>query len=183
MPTNTVSGAAPDLSLTADELAAFARDGYVLRRNLFADWRSSLTTVLLLALAVYLLPGVLQWSLFQAVFGAHADACQAARGNGACWGVITEKWRIIIFGRYPFEEQWRPEVATLLMVAGLVVSCIRWFWRPWLALLWVGVLAVFFALMRGGVLGLSPVRTDLWGGLPLTVMLSELISAARAQFW
>jgi general L-amino acid transport system permease protein len=145
-----------------------------LRRNLFADWRSSLTTVLLLALAVYLLPGVLQWSLFQAVFGAHADACQAARGSGACWGVITEKWRIIIFGRYPFEEQWRPEVATLLMVAGLVVSCIRWFWRPWLALLWVGVLAVFFALMRGGVLGLSPVRTDLWGGLPLTVMLATL---------
>ncbi len=36
MPTNAASGAAPDLSLTADELAVFARDGYVLRRNLFA---------------------------------------------------------------------------------------------------------------------------------------------------
>jgi general L-amino acid transport system permease protein len=145
-----------------------------LRRNLFGDWRSSVTTVLLGALGLYLLPGVLQWGLFQAVFGANADACQAARGSGACWGVVTEKWRIIIFGRYPFQEQWRPEVATLLMVAALVVSCIRWFWRPWLALLWVGVLAVFFALMGGGVLGLSPVRTDLWGGLPLTVMLATL---------
>lgn len=37
MTTMTESGAAPDLSLTADELAAFARDGYVLRRGLFAS--------------------------------------------------------------------------------------------------------------------------------------------------
>jgi general L-amino acid transport system permease protein len=145
-----------------------------LRRNLFGDWKSSLTTVVLLVVALATLPSLVGWGLFQAVFAANAEACQAARGSGACWGVVTEKWRIIIFGRYPFEEQWRPEVATLLMVGGLVVSCIRWFWTRWLALLWVGILAVFFVLMGGGVLGLTPVRTDLWGGLPLTVMLSTL---------
>lgn len=145
-----------------------------LRRNLFGDWKSGLTTVVLAAVALLTLPSVAGWGLFQAVFPANAEACQAARGSGACWGVITEKWRIIIFGRYPFEEQWRPEVATLLMVGGLVVSCIRFFWTRWLALLWVGILALFFALMGGGVLGLTPVRTDLWGGLPLTVMLATL---------
>jgi general L-amino acid transport system permease protein len=145
-----------------------------LRRNLFGDWKSSLTTVVLLVVALATLPSAAGWGLFQAVFAANAEACQAARGSGACWGVVTEKWRIIIFGRYPFEEQWRPELATLVMVGGLVVSCIRLFWTRWLALLWVGILAVFFVLMGGGVLGLSPVRTDLWGGLPLTVMLSTL---------
>lgn len=145
-----------------------------LRRNLFGDWRSALTTVLLIGLALYLLPGAAQWGVMQAVFRADADTCQAARGAGACWGVITEKWRVIIFGRYPFEEQWRPEVATTLMVLGLVLSCIRRFWSRWLVVLWIGVLAVFFTLMGGGVFGLSPVRTDLWGGLPLTVMLSTL---------
>ena len=146
-----------------------------LRRNLFGDWKSAATTVALVGLALYLLPGIAQWGLLQAVFGADADACQAARGSGACWGVVTEKWRLIVFGRYPFEEQWRPEVATTLMVAALVASCVRWFWRPWLLVaLWVVVLAVFFALMGGGVLGLTPVRTDLWGGLPLTVMLATL---------
>jgi general L-amino acid transport system permease protein len=65
-------------------------------------------------------------------------------------------------------------VATGLMLGGLVLSCMRAFWKPWLALMWVGILAVFFALMAGGVLGLSPVRTDLWGGLPLTIMLATL---------
>ncbi len=145
------------------------------RRNLFGDWRSAVTTAALLALALYLLPGLAQWGAVRAVFGADADACQAARGSGACWGVVTEKWRLIIFGRYPFDEQWRPELATTLMVAALVASCIRWFWRPWLlAALWVATLAAFFVLMGGGVLGLAPVRTDLWGGLPLTVMLATL---------
>jgi general L-amino acid transport system permease protein len=93
---------------------------------------------------------------------------------GACWGVITEKWRLIIFGRYPFDEQWRPEVATLAMVALLVASCVRTFWKPWLVLLWVAVLALFFALMGGGVFGLEEVDTDRWGGLPLTIMLATL---------
>ena len=93
---------------------------------------------------------------------------------GACWGVVTEKYRLIIFGRYPFEQQWRPLVATLLMLGLLVASCVRFCWKPWLALLWVGVLAVFFALMYGNVLGLSKVETDRWGGLPLTLLLASL---------
>ena len=156
--------------------APIRTEGFVpwVRRNLFGNWRNGVTTVLLIGLALYMLPGLAQWGLFQAVFNANSEACQAARGNGACWGVVTEKWRLIVFGRYPFEEHWRPELATFLMVGGLVVSCIRWFWKPWLVLLWVAVLAVFFILMGGGVFGLSPVRTDLWGGLPLTVMLATL---------
>ncbi|MBA4255392.1 MAG: amino acid ABC transporter permease [Polaromonas sp.] len=145
-----------------------------LRANLFADWRSSATTVFLLVLGLILLPKLFDWGLFSAVFSANADACQAVRGSGACWGVVTEKYRIILFGRYPFEEQWRPLVATGLMVGGLVVSCIRIFWKPWLGLMWVAILAIFFTLMSGGVLGMEEVRTDVWGGLPLTVMLATL---------
>jgi general L-amino acid transport system permease protein len=87
---------------------------------------------------------------------------------------VTEKYRLIIFGRYPFEQQWRPLVATLLMLGLLVASCVRFCWKPWLVLLWVGVLAVFFTLMYGNVLGLSKVETDRWGGLPLTLLLASL---------
>jgi general L-amino acid transport system permease protein len=36
------------------------------------------------------------------------------------------------------------------------------------------VLAVFFVLMGGGYFGLTQVSTDLWGGLPLTIMLATL---------
>lgn len=144
------------------------------RHNLFSSTGNTLTTLFVVGLALYILPGVFQWGLFNAVFAADAPSCQAARGQGACWGVVTEKYRVILFGRFPYEEQWRPLLATLLMIGGLVLSCMRFFWKPWLALVWVAVLAAFFGLMGGGVLGLSPVRSDSWGGLPLTVMLATL---------
>ena len=145
-----------------------------LRRNLFGSRGNTVSTLLLLGLALWWLPGLFQWAVTAAIVEPDADQCQAARGVGACWGVITEKWRLIIFGRYPFEEQWRPEVATVVMVALLMVSCIRAFWRPWLVALWAAGLALFFALMGGGVLGLEAVDTDRWGGLPLTIMLATL---------
>ncbi len=97
------------------------------RANLFGNWMSTAATLLMVLLAFWLVPPFLGWAVMNAVVRPDADACQAARGVGACWGVITEKWRFIIFGRYPFESQWRPEVATILLLGLLVVSCIRAF--------------------------------------------------------
>jgi general L-amino acid transport system permease protein len=146
-----------------------------MRTNLFGNWSSSLATLLVLAAAVWWLPGILRWALFDAVFKADAGLCQAARETGgACWGVVTEKYRLIIFGRYPFESHWRPLIATVALVALLVASCVRAFWRPWLVLLWAAVLALFFGLMFGGFAGMAFVPTDRWGGLPLTVMVATL---------
>ncbi|MGZ5034820.1 MAG: hypothetical protein ACXWAC_16610, partial [Usitatibacter sp.] len=156
--------------------APIRTSGFVawLRANLFGDWKSTVTTIALLVLAVLYLPGVANWVVIRAVFEPSLADCAAARGSGACWGVVAEKYRLIILGRYPFEEQWRPVAATLLLLGLLVVSCTRRFWKPWLIALWIMVLALFFVLMRGGVLGLSMVTTDLWGGLPLTIMLATL---------
>lgn len=144
-----------------------------IRANLFGDRKTSLATVLVGGLLLWYLPQLVQWALLKAVWLPQADACRAAAA-GACWGVVAEKYRLIIFGRYPFDEQWRPLVATALMVALLVASCIRIFWKPWLAALWLVVLAAFFVLMHGNTLGLTLVETDRWGGLPLTILLASL---------
>ncbi|MBA3496912.1 MAG: amino acid ABC transporter permease [Ramlibacter sp.] len=145
-----------------------------LRRNLFGDWKTAGSTIVLGALLLWFVPQFLNWSLLQAVWAPDLKACRAAEGVGACWGVVAEKFRLIIFGRYPFGEQWRPLVATALMLAMLVASCTRPLWKPWLAVLWVVVLAVFFVLMYGNTLGLTKVETDRWGGLPLTILLATL---------
>ena len=145
-----------------------------LKRNLFSNLPSTLATLILLGLAVWWVPQLISWALIKAVYVPSFQACQDARGTGACWGVVTEKYRLIIFGRYPFEEQWRPLIATVAMVGTLVISCIRVFWKPWLVLLWAAMLVVFFGLMFGGFAGLSHVPTDRWGGLPLTVLLATL---------
>ena len=144
-----------------------------MRGNLFGNWQTSLGTVVLGGFLLWIVPQILSWALFRAAWAPNADACRID-GVGACWGVIAEKYRLIIFGRYPFEEQWRPLVATTLMLALLMASCARAFWKPWLTLLWVAALAAFFTIMFGGVLGLSRVETDRWGGLPLTILLASL---------
>jgi general L-amino acid transport system permease protein len=144
-----------------------------IRFNLFGDLTTSLMTLVIGGAFLYLIPQFLSWAIFRASWAPDFNACRV-EGAGACWGVVTEKYRIILFGRYPFEEQWRPLVATLLMLGLLVASCTRAFWHAWLALVWVVVLSMFFALMYGNVLGLSKVETDRWGGLPLTILLASL---------
>ena len=141
--------------------------------NLFSGWVTGLLTVLIGGALLYLIPQFLSWAIFRAAWAPNYDACRVD-GVGACWGVVAEKYRFILFGRYPFEEQWRPLIATLLLLSLLVASCIRAFWHAWLGILWVVVLAVFFMLMYGNVLGLSKVETDRWGGLPLTLLLASL---------
>ena len=149
-----------------------------IRANLFSSWLNSGITLLLGAVLLAVLPQILSWGIAHAVWTADADQCNAARGTGACWGVIAEKYRPIIFGRYPFEEQWRPFLATLLLMALLIASCVRQFWRVWLAGAWMIGLSVFLIIMHGGIFGLSKVETGLWGGLPLTLLLSALSLAA-----
>jgi general L-amino acid transport system permease protein len=143
------------------------------KSNLLADWKTSLATVIIGAVLLWLVPQILNWALVKAVWSASYEACRA-EGAGACWGVITEKYRVIIFGRYPFEEHWRPLVATTLLLALLVTSCMRMCWKAWLPVLWLVVMTVFFTLMYGNTLGLTKVETDRWGGLPLTLLLSSI---------
>ena len=143
-----------------------------LRQNLFASIPNALATLLLLAVLGWLALKGVRWGLLQAVFVPDADRCQAARGFGACWGVVVEKGTFILLGRYPQAQLWRPLVATLSLLVPVLASCSSRCWKPWLAILWAMGLGVFFALMAGGTLGLSKVPTDQWGGLPLTILLS-----------
>jgi len=144
-----------------------------IRINLFGDWITGLMTLLVGGALLWIVPQFLSWAVFRAAWLPDYEACRVD-GVGACWGVVAEKYRIILFGRYPFEEQWRALLAMTLMLAMLVGSCTRAFWKPWLAPAWVVTLAVFFLLMYGDAMGLEKVETDRWGGLPLTILLASL---------
>ena len=112
------------------------------------------------------------WAVLNAVFRPDAVACHALEGSGACWGVVAEKYRVIFFGRYPVEEQWRPLLATLLMLALLGASTVKCLQNRRLLLIWGVGLAVFILLLKGGLFGLANVDTPRWGGLPLTLILT-----------
>lgn len=142
------------------------------RTNLLSDWKTTLATVVIGGLLLWYLPQLINWALLRAAWVADVNACREA--TGACWGVVAEKYRLILLGRFPFDQHWRPVLATALMMGLLITSCVRACWKPWLAGLWLAVLAAFFVLMYGNVGGLPKVETDRWGGLPLTILLASL---------
>jgi general L-amino acid transport system permease protein len=141
-----------------------------LRENFFAGWASSLFTVLLLLLLWKTLPPFIDWAFLDAVWSPDSKACRA--GEGACWGFIAEKHRFILFGTYPYEQHWRPAIATLLLIGLWIFSAIRIFWKSWLALVWLLGLTFIGVLMWGGILGMPYVENERWGGLILTLLLT-----------
>ncbi|MBV9783408.1 MAG: amino acid ABC transporter permease [Acidisphaera sp.] len=151
------------------------------RTNLFGSWWSTALTLLIGYLALRFAWGFVSWGLVHAVWSVpHNDAgqpnsapCRAVIGIGACWAVISDKYRFILFGFYPYDEQWRPLVCIALFLGLYGVSANRRFWRRELGLVWIAVLALIMLLMHGSAtLGMTVVTDDRWGGLPLTLILA-----------
>jgi general L-amino acid transport system permease protein len=146
-----------------------------LRANLFASISSSIVTLLLFFVLAKAFVGLAQWGFLNAVWsvpGSDTSACRAVRGLGACWAVIPEKLRFILFGTYPFDQQWRPALAMLAFIALFYVSSRRQWWRKELVLVWATALTLIGILMWGGIPGMPFVSQDRWGGLPVTLILA-----------
>lgn len=152
-----------------------------IRQNLLYSWGSAFTSIAIVMLVFELASGIWRWAFENAVWtvpfgpnGAMTESCRALQGAGACWAIIGEKYRLILFGLYPFDEQWRPAIVIALFVALYVISAMKRFWRVELAYLWAFTLVVIGVLMWGGVLGLSYVPQSSWGGLALTLILATV---------
>ena len=103
-----------------------------LRTNLFGSVVSSIATIIFAALIVREAVSFFDWGILHAVWsvpdvGGQPDttACRDAKGIGACWAVIGEKWRFILFGRFPYEQQWRTGIVIVLFIGLFVVSAMR----------------------------------------------------------
>ena len=144
----------------ATETASFgpppATTGFVgwLRRNLFSSIWNALLTILCAYLLIRIVPPVVSWLFLDATW-SEATPQQCRDAEGACWAFVREKHRVIFFGRYPFLEHWRPLAGMGVLITMVMVSCFRRFWRPWIALVWIGGLGVFFILMWGGDIPIS----------------------------
>jgi general L-amino acid transport system permease protein len=140
------------------------------RANLFDGVGNSVLTLIAVGLLAMTIPPLVRWALIDAVW--HADSGRACRGDGACWAFIAEKLRFILFGRFPYAEQWRPLLVVLIFLGLILASCDRRLWGRRLASLWLAGLVLVGILMWGGILGMTYVETDLWNGLPLTLILA-----------
>ena len=142
-----------------------------LKAKAFATKTDTAMTVIFVALIAVLVYLMLDWAVFGAVWGAEsAHLCPEA--EGACWSVIAARYRLILFGLYPFEEHWRSTLACVSIVVTVILSCLPYFWTARrLSALWIVGFAVYYLLMEGSPIGLPQVTTDQWGGLSLTLFL------------
>ncbi len=159
------------------DVAARHRPGALawMRANLFSGVGNTLLTLVALYVIVRAVWGVVDWGLVHAVWSApDGRACRAASdGEGACWAFLGVWGRFILFGRYPYAEQWRPLVVVVLFVA-LHAGELRppAVGRADRAGVGGGDRRRISGSCSAAWPGLAFVPTDLWSGLPLTLILA-----------
>jgi general L-amino acid transport system permease protein len=138
------------------------------RNELFGTRLNAALTLGTLALLAWAVPPVFRWAVLDATWTGTAETCAA--GDGACWAFIGEKLRFMAFGPYPAELRWQPALATTLLLALVVASCVPRLWGRALPPAWIAAIAAAVLLMAGGITA-PAVPTGKWGGAPLTVLL------------
>ena len=141
-----------------------------MKSNLFNGIFNSVLTVLTLFFLCKIVPPLIRWIFIDSLWISTAVECRSV--TGACWSIISANYRFILFGFFPYELQWRPLAAMILLISLLLISRNRKFWNRFLFYAWVVGLFFMAVLMKGGLLGLAPVDSTQWGGLPLTFLLA-----------
>ena len=141
-----------------------------LRENLFSNIYSTVMTGLALWVLFVTIPDLVSWAILDAVWATEnpADCRQAA---GACWAVIAEKHRVMLFGTFPYDQHWRGVLVIGIIVSLSIVSAFKRFWSYGLFGAWVAAMAIVLMLQLGGLFGLAETGTHQWGGLPLTLIM------------
>jgi general L-amino acid transport system permease protein len=141
-----------------------------MKANLFNGWLNSTLTLLVAYLLWLSVPPLINWAFINSSWLPGGEQCSA--GKGACWSVVTANIRFILFGFYPHDLQWRPLLAVVILIALLFYSQNRNHWRKSLFYAWMVGLFSMGLLLKGGLFGFESVESNLWGGLPLTLLLS-----------
>jgi general L-amino acid transport system permease protein len=142
-----------------------------LRHHVLATRTDVVLAIVVLAVAAYALPKVVRWAFLDSVVVADEPRSCAAVA-GACWAVVFAHGRTILFGLYPYAEQWRAALALAVVGVALAATFVLGVRRlRYVAMLWIVAAAIFVLLMAGGVFGLRPIATDMWGGLPLSIFV------------
>jgi general L-amino acid transport system permease protein len=151
------------------------------RENLFSGPLNTLMTLGALFLVYWILPGIIQFFLIDAVWtGADRDACLAdkvGRPVGACWAYVADRYSYFIYGSYPLPQRWRVDVVFVLFAVGIV--WLLWQKIPYRAagaayFFIVFPIIAYFLLVGSTPLGLPYVDTSLWGGILVTLTISAV---------
>jgi general L-amino acid transport system permease protein len=116
-----------------------------LRTNLFNNIQNSVMTLLAAWALLVTLPGFVTWAITEAVWITDdSKVCRAAAG--ACWAVIAEKHRVMLFGTFPYDEHWRGVLVIAIVIGLSIFSGFKRFWSYWLFAAWLVAMAAILVL-------------------------------------
>ncbi|MFT5743851.1 MAG: general L-amino acid transport system permease protein [Paracoccaceae bacterium] len=147
------------------------------RENLFSSWMNAILTVISIYAIYLVLAGIVPW-LLNSVWGAESlTQCREvlnAKGldshDGACFSVLTARWHQMVFGYYPSELYWRPILALILFLVGIMPVLFSGLPRK-MFMLTVAVPFLCFWLLWGG---------SIWG--PIVIALGFVLGWAAMNF-
>ncbi len=148
----------------------------LLNKNINTSTFNAILTLLIIFTIIKSIPPLLSWFILDAnIAGDTKDVCT---GSGACWTYIKIWLRRFIYGMYPNDEQWRINIAFVIVIA---LGCVGYFaterFKKFLTLYYVVIYPIIaylliYYLISGGSFDLIWVETGAWGGLSLTFIVS-----------
>ena len=145
------------------------------KHNLFSSPLNVALTILSVVFLSWVIPPVFEWMVVDAVWTADSRkecwAQMAVPEEGACWAFIKDRLQLFIYGFYPHPQRWRVNLSFLLLILAIVP--VLYDKMPGQKYgLWYSMAFPFIAawLLVGGF-GLTPVETDQFGGILLTLVI------------
>jgi len=169
-----------------------------MRENLFSSPFNAILTLASLYVIYWTAAHLLPWASNSVWNARSLSECReifavlgAADGGGACWAVIHDRWLQLIYGFYPSDSYWRPNLAMVLFFVAiapilfsdrlprqmLILSVSFPFIMPWL--LWGGAFWSPLLVMAGfGVGYLAYVL-----GSKINPLVGTVAAVVAAMFW
>jgi len=133
---------------------------------------NAVLTLLIIFILLKYMPPLFNWLIFDADFiGTAKEDCTS---DGACWVFVKVWFKRFMYGMYPNPEQWRINVAFLIL---FVLIGAAFFVSPkykkYIILFMLFIYPIVgIKLISGGIFGLKWIETGAWGGLSLTLIVS-----------
>ncbi|PLY08870.1 MAG: amino acid ABC transporter permease [Arcobacter sp.] len=139
------------------------------KENLFPSVLSSILTIISIYILLTIIPPLLDWMIFDATWTGTKEEITK---DGARWIFIFEKFNQFIYGFYPEEFYWRPNLVLFIFTAYILafkyIDTVKV-----KAFIIISFPIIAYVLIAGGF-GLEHVETEKWGGLLLTIIVASV---------
>ena len=151
-----------------------------LRENLFPSWLNAVLTVLSLLVVYWVLSHILPWFVNGIWVAGSLSECREIRdatlgpdASAACFAVITDRWRQLLFGFYPSELYWRPALALVLFLSAVAPILFNRLPRKMLWFTAVAPFAMLWLLWGGAIWGALSVAAGFVIGYAAFVLIGR----------